>query len=92
MEIHQERCNYCNIPGHWARECRKKQQQGNNSQSLAMQSSVEQKKSQTRQDNSRNCDEAQLFVAEKILQSLKEDDAWYADSGATEHVFSTRLV
>lgn len=75
-------CHFCKKPGHWARDCQAKKtflSKKNKSHSLLT-------------ENSRDTDDrnAELFNVESKVLSNSEDDTWYADSAATEHLCMKR--
>ncbi|XP_033212155.1 uncharacterized protein LOC117169759 [Belonocnema kinseyi] len=72
-------CYYCKKPGNWARVCRNKKKANSNSESLVAQ----QTKDQDFQKGSGSA--AEFFNAETSLAQVNED-IWFADSGATEHM------
>lgn len=86
------KCNYCHKPGHWARECFKRQrdQQNkgtnqHNSLSLTMEDDWNRNKTE-------HIERAQLFVAHSNSTEQKYYNIFYADSGATDHMSFQRQL
>lgn len=74
------KCNFCHIPGHWARECEKKKkalQGARSNESLLVKSKSS--------DGVHAADKAKLLMVDSHKYSEAED-TWYADSGVTEHM------
>lgn len=69
------KCNHCGIPGHWARECRKKQRE--NKQSLVAHASQKQPSSSAVQ----TADSAQLLTIDNLRRcNVETEDAWFAQA------------
>jgi len=69
-------CNKCKQLGHWAAECRQKQQYaGNRSGKLAVK---------------KNTDAFLVHVMGASRASSVDADTWYCDSGATRHITPNR--
>lgn len=90
------KCNYCHKPGHWVRECYKRQrdmqnkQGGENKQNKNDQHSLMIEKEINKNQASRQMtsadDKSYLFVLQSEMSQSKIKDAWYADSSATDHM------
>lgn len=89
------KCNYCHKQGHWARECFKRQrnqqykqgedgQNKNNRHSLMVEK--ETSKGQIGGQLKSSDNESHLFILQSEMSQGKIKDAWYADSGATDHM------
>ncbi|XP_076303597.1 uncharacterized protein LOC143221871 [Lasioglossum baleicum] len=79
------KCNYCKIPGHWARECRKKARDypdTQNQRSFMAQGPVKNERYSVGFDGNSNNDPF-LLTAEC---SKEHHNVWFADSGATHHM------
>lgn len=84
-------CNYCRKPGHWARECRKrqkdqqsKQEKKSEPQTLLLESKANEGAWQTQQTADR--EKSYLFILNASRNSSKVENIFYADSGATDHM------
>lgn len=92
----QGKCNYCGFNGHWARECRKRLGNKNASQSNVVESTQTHtpnsnvQSSNNQNTNTATTDQAYLYAADTKQSDISEQDSWYADSGATEHMCSRK--
>jgi len=81
-------CNYCKKPGHWERECRRKQadQDGSSSSSSSQirqnENRRQERKPQRKDEGASDC---QAFMGKTNLNG-RIQDVWYSDSGASRHV------
>lgn len=73
-----EKCNYCHIPGHWARDCGKKKQAKQNNESLIAKSNS--------WNSFKDADNANLLLVNSTTVNASREEVWYADSVATEHM------
>lgn len=88
------KCNFCHKPGHWARDCfkKKRQNQGQNQnqnkqdQSFVAEGNNSNWSSTSNQGHVR-CKNSELFIIEQeTCLNAQENDIWFSDSGATEHM------
>lgn len=90
------KCNYCHKPGHWARECFKRQRDLQNKQGVENKQNKNDRHSlmiekgtsrnQTDRPTTLTEDRSHLFILQSEISQSKIKDAWYADSGATDHM------
>lgn len=84
-------CNYCHKPGHWARECRKRQNKQQNTQDKRNQPQtllLETKTNEGEWQTNKTADRENTYLFNlNVSENLnKVDGVFYADSGATDHM------
>ena len=81
--VKRGKCHFCHKPGHWARNCNEKKAylEGKNKNHSLLTENASQK------DNNKG----ELFNVE-TLDKFDEENVWYADSAASEHMCLNRAL
>ena len=78
-------CHYCGESGHWIKECPKRMKE--NIEKQKVQSANIANGNKSHEENGKN---HYLFMAKKSIAQKSNDQVWYIDSGATQHMTSSK--